>query len=242
VEQTGARVSTTEPIVTLALQFESELDLACAAAELDCKPQELLRHLDDSAVLARALGVLKIEGGTVQRQAFTAAFADIVQELQGKEDSSTEKDKAGEKEKPAEKDRPIERPDSAAIEKALVELLNKERAREKLPALKVNPLMGEAARLHSENMAKQEKQTHVLDGKNPGDRLRAVGYAYDYMAENVAQGSWTDTAAAIHAMWMNNEGTRANLLNARVKEVGIAAVKNGTGNAYYTLVLATPRK
>jgi uncharacterized protein YkwD len=91
-------------------------------------------------------------------------------------------------------------------------------------------------------MAKQEKLTNVLDGKNAADRLRAAGYAYSSLAENVAQGSMTDTAAAIHARWMKNEGTRAVLLNARVTEVGIAEAKSGTGNTYYTLVLATPRK
>jgi uncharacterized protein YkwD len=162
-------------------------------------------------------------------------LADVVIVL-GKEDKSTEK------EKPAEKDRPSKRPDSAAIETDLVELLNRERAREKLPAVKVNPLLGKAARLHSENMAKQGKLTNVLDGKNAGDRLQAAGYAYDYLIENVAQGCETDTAAAIHALWMKNEGTRTNLLNARVTEVGIALAKSSQGNAYYTLVLATPRK
>jgi hypothetical protein len=81
VEQTGARLTTTEPVVALAARFEADLDLATAAAEVGMRPEEFARRLDGSAELARSLGPLKVAGGTVQRQVFAESFGDIVRDL-----------------------------------------------------------------------------------------------------------------------------------------------------------------
>jgi tetratricopeptide (TPR) repeat protein len=81
VARTGAPLSATEPVAMLALRFESELDLALAAAEAGVRPAELLRGLQHSPALARELGSLRVEGGTVQRQVFVDVFGDLVQEL-----------------------------------------------------------------------------------------------------------------------------------------------------------------
>jgi mono/diheme cytochrome c family protein len=78
----------TEPVVTLALLFEQELDLKLAAAEAGGTPDEFLRALEKAPKLARALGALKVEGGTVQRQAFVASFREMaaaVEELRSSE-------------------------------------------------------------------------------------------------------------------------------------------------------------
>jgi hypothetical protein len=81
VEKTGCKLTATEPVAALVGQYEKELDLALAAAELGLRPAELSGRLDDSAVLARILGALKVPGGTVQRQVFNDAFPDLVREL-----------------------------------------------------------------------------------------------------------------------------------------------------------------
>jgi tetratricopeptide (TPR) repeat protein len=82
VAQTGAPLSRTEPVAALAARFEAEVDLNLAAAEAGAPPQELVKVLDRSPGLARLLGPLKIDGGTVQRQAFTDAFGDLAEALQ----------------------------------------------------------------------------------------------------------------------------------------------------------------
>src|SRR5438874_2719232 len=58
-----------------------------------------------------------------------------------------------------------------AQEKKLLDLTNAERKKEELPPLKFNPTLMKVARDHSKNMAKQSKMDHVLDGKNPRDRI-----------------------------------------------------------------------
>jgi tetratricopeptide (TPR) repeat protein len=81
VEMIGAKVGETEPIAALAERFEAEVDLTHAAAELGLLPAALLRGLERSPDLARQLGPLKVEGGTVQRQVFVASFEGAVRAL-----------------------------------------------------------------------------------------------------------------------------------------------------------------
>lgn len=81
VAKTGAPLTTTEPIAALAQRFESELDLPLAAAEAGVRPETLLKALQHSPALARELGPLRVEGGTVQRQLFVDVFGDVVEEL-----------------------------------------------------------------------------------------------------------------------------------------------------------------
>jgi uncharacterized protein YkwD len=150
---------------------------------------------------------------------------------------------------PKKKEQPAEvKPDKLSDdEKALVELVNKDRAKAKLGAVKVNAVLCRVARLHSENMARQEKMDHVLDGKRVPFRVTSAGYDYRVVAENLALAEGdADTPAPppadIHKNWMDSKGHRANILNGRFTEVGISMVKSKKGNWYYTQVFARPRK
>jgi tetratricopeptide (TPR) repeat protein len=81
VARTGAPLSTTEPIAALANRFESELDLALVAAEAGVTPADMLKALEKYPYLAKQLGPLKIEGGTVQRQVFIDSFQELADVL-----------------------------------------------------------------------------------------------------------------------------------------------------------------
>jgi mono/diheme cytochrome c family protein len=81
VEQTGGRLTATEPVAALVLQYEKELDLITAAAEVGLRPAEFAARLDQSPGLGRTLGPLRVPGGTVQRQVFIDAFPDLVRDL-----------------------------------------------------------------------------------------------------------------------------------------------------------------
>ncbi len=82
VAKTGAPLSTTEPIAALAARFETELDLPLVAAEAAVAPSDLLKALDRFPHLAKVLGPLRVNGGTVQRQVFIDNFQDLVEALQ----------------------------------------------------------------------------------------------------------------------------------------------------------------
>src|SRR5947209_20598970 len=66
-------------------------------------------------------------------------------------------------------------------EQAILELTNAARAKEDLPPLTANATLCKVARAHSANMARQEKMEHVLDGKDPVQRVKASGYRYRWM-------------------------------------------------------------
>jgi uncharacterized protein YkwD len=129
----------------------------------------------------------------------------------------------------------------SAAEQAILDATNKEREKENLPALKPNPLLCEAARAHSANMAKQGKMEHELDGKTPADRIMAQGYEYAYFAENIAVSSGTSHVGIVKA-WMESKVHKENILNEKYTEIGIGVVKNDKGETYYTQEFGAPKK
>lgn len=120
-------------------------------------------------------------------------------------------------------------------EQAILDLTNKARAKEKLPALKVHPRLAEAARAHSKSMAKQSKLDHVLDGVEPSDRVAKTGYKIATVGENVAGGLRLPPAGAID-LWMNSEHHRKNILGEQYEHIGIGVGRNEKGEVYYTQV------
>jgi mono/diheme cytochrome c family protein len=78
LEAAGVAADGPEPVSALALLYEGELGRDRAAAELGVSPEALLRGLDAAPGLARLLGPLRQPGGTVQREAFVAAWPDMV--------------------------------------------------------------------------------------------------------------------------------------------------------------------
>jgi uncharacterized protein YkwD len=126
-------------------------------------------------------------------------------------------------------------------EQAVLDLTNAARAKEKLPPLKPNALLFEAARAHSRNMAKQEKLAHDLDDKTPFDRVKATGYAYSHVGENIAAGQGLTAKGALK-MWMGSQGHRENILRKEYEEIGIGVARTAKGDIYYTQVFGTPLK
>jgi uncharacterized protein YkwD len=126
-------------------------------------------------------------------------------------------------------------------EQAIVDLTNAARAKEKLAPLKANATLCEVARAHSANMAKQQKMDHVLDGKNPIHRLKASGYRYRWMGENIAYSTRVNPTGIV-TEWMDSPPHRKNILNAKFREIGVGIVRGEDGNVYYTQVFATPAR
>jgi uncharacterized protein YkwD len=119
-------------------------------------------------------------------------------------------------------------------EKGVIELTNVERKKAGLSPLKANPLLMAAARGHGENMAKQDKLDHVLDDKKPADRVKAAGYRFAAVGENIA---WNQKdPAQVLESWMNSEGHKANILGKDYLEIGVACVKNAKGERYWVQV------
>jgi uncharacterized protein YkwD len=125
-------------------------------------------------------------------------------------------------------------------EKKFLELTNAERARHKLPPLKLNLTLSKVARAHSANMAKQNKMVHVLDGKDQFARIKGSGYRYRYAGENVARGN-IEITEMVEAL-MKSEGHRKNILKKEYTELGVGLALGGKDLTYYTQVFASPKR
>lgn len=125
-----------------------------------------------------------------------------------------------------------------SAEQKILDLTNQARQKEKLPPLKFNPVLTQVARKHSENMARQGKMEHELDGKRPAERVEAAGYRYKRVGENIAYSSelLVDT---IFDGWMKSPGHRENILRDSYREIGIGIATNAQGEVYYTQVFGT---
>jgi uncharacterized protein YkwD len=138
-------------------------------------------------------------------------------------------------------DGPKNQPELSKAERTVIDLTNEARAREKLPPLKPNPQLLQAAREHAANMARKGELNHVLDEKGPADRVREAGYRYRRVGENVASGMPLPPAGAFN-LWMKSEGHRANILTEEFREIGVGVARTKKGEVYYAQVFGTPLK
>jgi uncharacterized protein YkwD len=128
-------------------------------------------------------------------------------------------------------------------ERALMDLVNKERAKANLPELKPHPLLFKAARAHSANMAKQRKMEHILDGKKPSERVEGTGYNWGKVRENLLTADMPDVPMEkIVQAWMDSKDHRVNILANDITETGLGIARNAKGEVYYTQVFARQRK
>jgi uncharacterized protein YkwD len=105
-------------------------------------------------------------------------------------------------------------------------LVNRERTRRGLPALRENSLLSAASLEHSQDMVRRRYFEHAsVDGRSVADRLRAIGYSRGVSAsagENIAYGEGGEaTPASIVDAWMHSPGHRADILRPAFTEVGI---------------------
>ncbi|KYD08535.1 CAP domain-containing protein [Heyndrickxia sporothermodurans] len=113
-----------------------------------------------------------------------------------------------------------------AFEKQVVDLTNKERAINGLPALKIDTELSKVARTKSNDMAKNKYFDHTSPTYgSPFDMMKKFGISYRSAGENIAMGQ-RSPEEVVNA-WMNSEGHRANILNKNYTHIGVGYVENG---------------
>jgi uncharacterized protein YkwD len=123
-------------------------------------------------------------------------------------------------------------------EVAVVEATNAERKAAGLPAFKVSLAMMKLAREHSAHMARLKQLGHDLPGSTFQDRVKASGYPYRRIGENVAEGYPTPKEAV--KGWMESPGHKANILNGEFTVIGVGTAAAKDGTKYWTQVFADP--
>ncbi len=98
-----------------------------------------------------------------------------------------------------------------------------------LPALKENSKLNFSAEKKLQDMFMKGYFEHVSpSGVGVGDLGDQVSYEYIIIGENLAMGNFKDDRALVDA-WMASAGHRANILNNRYTEIGVAVGKGQYG-------------
>jgi uncharacterized protein YkwD len=114
----------------------------------------------------------------------------------------------------------------------VVELVNQRRAENGIGPVRVDPVLMACAQQYSEIQAAMGRLSHTgPDGSTPGQRLRRCGYQWRHFGENLAAG-FVD-ADELVAAWMASPGHRKNILNPRVREIGLGYTQRANDPNYY---------
>ncbi|PEL20545.1 CAP domain-containing protein [Bacillus wiedmannii] len=128
--------------------------------------------------------------------------------------------------KPAEQKPAEEAKSLSEFEQRVVELTNTERAKQGLPALKIDTELSKVARVKSEDMQKNNYFDHNSPTYgSPFDMMKKFGISYTSAGENIAQGQ--RTPEEVVQAWMNSAGHRANILNNGFTHIGVGYVESG---------------
>ena len=140
----------------------------------------------------------------------------------------------------------------AALAKATVCLINRERTRRGLRALRANKRLSRAALSHTRDMINKHYFAHESkSGLDVVDRLTSTGYLGRVrswlVGENLAWGSGSQSTPREAVIgWLNSPGHRRNMLNRRFREIGIGVVFSAPNHsspvaATYTTTFGTRR-
>ncbi|MGG1674830.1 CAP domain-containing protein [Neobacillus sp. NRS-1170] len=114
----------------------------------------------------------------------------------------------------------------SAYEQKVVDLTNQERAKNGLPALKVDVTLSKMAHEKSRDMSANGYFSHTSPTYgSPFDMMKKYGISYHYAGENIAMGQ--RTPEEVVNAWMNSEGHRKNILSPNYNYIGVGYVSQG---------------
>lgn len=124
----------------------------------------------------------------------------------------------------------------------VVELSNKERESAGLSNLTLNTQLSAAANAKAQDMFAHQYWAHTSPtGREPWDFIHESGYRYRVAGENLAR-DFMETPEMVSA-WMASPTHRANIMNAKYSEIGVAVVNgmlNGTETTLVVQMFGTP--
>ncbi|HTG69072.1 MAG TPA: CAP domain-containing protein [Candidatus Udaeobacter sp.] len=112
---------------------------------------------------------------------------------------------------------------STAFQTQVIDLVNQERAKAGLSALKTDALLTKVAVEKARDMDVNNYFSHNSPTYgSPFDMMRSFGVTYSYAGENIASGQ--RTPQEVMTAWMNSAGHRANILSPNFTKIGVGYV------------------
>ncbi len=130
---------------------------------------------------------------------------------------------------------------NGSFQQQILSLVNAERSKAGLEPVTLNSKLSQAAQNHTNDMISKRYFSHNSpSGSTMVSRVKAVGYTYSTIGENIAAGG--STASATMTQWMNSPGHKANILNPKFRELGVGyGASNDQYRYYWTQVFGTAR-
>lgn len=122
----------------------------------------------------------------------------------------------------------------------MIDLVNRERAKNNLPALQVDPNVTRVARIKSQDMVDNNYFSHNSPTYgSPFDMLSAFDIKYLHAGENLAGNSSVERA---HEALMNSSGHRKNILSGDFTHIGIGVKPSDRYGFIYTQMFISKPK
>jgi uncharacterized YkwD family protein/spore coat assembly protein SafA len=129
--------------------------------------------------------------------------------------------------------------DIKALENEVIRLVNSERAKKGLPALKANCQVSRVARYKSQDMIDKNYFSHTSPTYgSPFRMLETFGVSFSAAGENIAMGQ--RTPSEVMNAWMGSPGHRNNILSPSYTEIGVGLAKSGNRRYYWTQMFIKP--
>ena len=138
-----------------------------------------------------------------------------------------------ETEKPGDNvaDKPEGDKEEMSFAEQVVRLVNEERAKVGLSALVVDTNVEAAAQVRAKEITQSFSHTRP-NGSQFSTALQEQGASYRGAGENIAWGQ--KSPEAVMRAWMNSDGHRANILNAKFTKIGVGYYQDLNGTNYWT--------
>lgn len=119
------------------------------------------------------------------------------------------------------------------VEMEVVRLVNIEREKEGLEPFVASGKLSYVAKIKSEDMSSNRYFDHNSPTYgSPFEMMKSFDIKYLSAAENIAMGQ--ATAERVVEAWMNSPGHRANILNPRLRQLGVGCYQSADGTNYWT--------
>jgi uncharacterized protein YkwD len=121
----------------------------------------------------------------------------------------------------------------------LFNAINSERTSAGMPALTAHGCLVYVGQLRSQDMASRGYFSHSSpEGETAFSLMDANGVPYGWAGENLARNNYrsNETVGVAIRDLMASQGHRDNILNPNFTHLGVAAVDDGTGMWYFTMV------
>ena len=115
-------------------------------------------------------------------------------------------------------------PSSYLTKAGIIEWTNIQRENYGLPSLSENTNLNKAANEKMQDMFKNQYFAHTSPSgtMGAGELAEETGYQFIIIGENLAMGNFANDEEVVQA-WMDSPGHRANILNSKYQDIGVAA-------------------